>query len=408
MTPISPVPAVIALIAAWLTCLAITRIYGPPTEGGRFASIDGLRGYLALFVFLSHGCLWYFYLRDGRWVEPPSHLYRHMGESSVMLFFMITGFLFFSKLMDGRFKGIDWARLFVSRVVRLGPLYLFAMLLMFVIVAFLTDFTVREPLPLLAKHAVEWLAFTVVGGPDLNGVAGTPVITAGVTWSLQYEWAFYCALPIVALCVGMVPPLRYVVLGLVAGVAFAYLSPNVFKILGFMGGILASHVSRWPPVRQWSSGITASLVVIGSIIGAVAMYPSAYQVWPLAFLSLAFCLIAAGNDLFGLFVDPISRTLGQMAYSIYLLHGILLFFVFHFVVGLDASRSLSPISHWGLIVGITPVLVATCYATFRMIEHPAMHSTDLILRLCRLRGHEQPRAIHGSVKRFQPATSKKI
>ncbi len=323
-----------------------------------------------------------------------------MGESSVVLFFMITGFLFFSKLMNARPEGLDWTRLFMSRVMRLGPLYLFAMVLMFVIVALLSKGTVRESTPLLAKHAIEWLAFTVVGGPDLNGVAGTPIITAGVTWSLQYEWAFYCALPIIALCLRLVPPRWFLVLGLFAVVAFAYWNPIGDKWLGFMGGISASYVSRWPISRQVASRTASSLVVIGCVAVAVGLYPTAYEIWPLVLLSIAFALIASGNNLFGVFIHPVSLTLGQMAYSIYLLHGIMLFVLFRFLVGWDASRLLTPTQHWMLVVGATPILVAVCYGTFRLIEHPAMRSTDSILRWFRTSATPLETFVHPETRRI--------
>lgn len=379
MSPVSALPALLALLSAVGTCFIITRLCGPPLEHGRFASIDGLRGYLALFVFFSHGCLWYFYLRDGLWMVPPSRLYTHMGESSVAMFFMITGFLFFSKIISAQGRGLDWTRLFVSRLLRLAPLYLFAMLWMFAIVAWLSEGEIRESTFLLAKHAVEWLAFCVVGGPNLNAVKSTLAITAGVTWSLQYEWFFYCALPALALCLRVIPPLRYIVLGLLAALAFPYLGPKIYNLLAFAGGISAALLSRAPEFRKFCSLRVASFIVIGCILAAVGLYPTVHESCPLLLLSIAFALIACGNSLFGIFVHPVSRTLGQMAYSLYLLHGIALFVVFNFVVGLRSSRDLSPTGHWMLVIGVTPVLVALCYATFRLIEHPAMRRTDDVM-----------------------------
>ena len=114
MDAISPLPVVIALCVAFITSMALTKIFGSPPVQGRFSSIDGLRGYLAFFVFLHHSCIWYFYLRTGKWVLPPSNLYIHLGQIAVALFFMITGFLFFSKLIDGKTRGLDWTKIFVS------------------------------------------------------------------------------------------------------------------------------------------------------------------------------------------------------------------------------------------------------------------------------------------------------
>ena len=125
MSPVSPLPALACLLVAMATAYLLGKKFGVPSSLGRFNSIDGLRGYLAFFVFLHHASIWYFYLQTGKWALPPSNLYTQFGHSSVFLFFMITGFLFFSKLIDGRTQTIDWGKLFVSRLLRLAPLYLF-------------------------------------------------------------------------------------------------------------------------------------------------------------------------------------------------------------------------------------------------------------------------------------------
>ena len=359
--------------------MLITRRMGVPIEAGRFATIDGLRGYLAMLVFFSHGCLWYFYLRTGRWVIPPSRLYTHMGQSSVALFFMITGFLFFSKLIDARKKHIDWTRLFVSRFLRLGPLYLFAVLAVLLIVAHLSNGKLNEPHIFLLKHIVEWLAFSVVGSPNINGIGNSSTIMAGVTWSLSYEWFFYLSLPVLALCVRVAPPVQYILLGLCSVFAFSFLHPNLYHLLAFGGGIAAAVLSRWEKICELASRGITSLVVLGSIGVAVACYPTAAETAPLFLLSVAFIIIACGNSLFGFLTHPVSRTLGQMAYSIYLLHGIVLFVTFNFVLGLQISRQLSPLKHWLLVMAATPILVVLCDATFRLIEQPAMRSTNDVI-----------------------------
>ena len=95
----SIVPALLVIAAALATIAFCGRLVAPPERSDRYASIDGLRGYLALFVFLHHACVWYFFLQVGRWEVPPSSLYTHFGQSSVALFFMITGFLLFPNII---------------------------------------------------------------------------------------------------------------------------------------------------------------------------------------------------------------------------------------------------------------------------------------------------------------------
>ena len=378
MDPVSPLPAIACLLMAMATAFLLVKKFGAPPDQGRFASIDGLRGYLAFFVFLYHSCVWYFYLRTGQWNVPPSNLYAHFGESSVLLFFMITGFLFFSKLIDGRTKSIDWGKLFVSRFLRLVPLYLSVMLLLFLVVAYLSKGELKEPITKLLNEAIQWLSFTIPGGPNLNGVANTFIITAGVTWSLPYEWIFYLSLPLLALTVRVAPPLPYIALSVAVIVGLAIWHPahiHSLILVPFLGGITASFLVRSELFRQFAVRRISSFIALGSIALAVTFYPSAFEAVPLLLLCVAFVLIACGNNMYGVLVSPISRTLGEMAYSIYLLHGITLFIFFNFILGITASRELTPLAHWLVVAGITPVLVSLCFLTFRYIESPAMRST---------------------------------
>lgn len=378
MNPVSPLPAVVCVFIAMATSSVLVKHYGKPLTHDRYASLDGLRGYLAFFVFLHHSSTWYFYLRSGRWVVPPSNLYTHLGQSSVALFFMITGFLFFSKLIDGRTGNIDWGRLYVSRLLRLVPLYFFAMFMLFLMVVVATHGILNEPILQIVKGAIRWLGFTVLGNPVLNGFPHTSTIVAGVTWSLPYEWFFYFSLPLLALTVGVKAPLPYLILSVVATIGFVLWQPDVHHVLSFAGGITAAFLVRSEPFRRFAATSLASIICIGCLVVTVVIYPTAYSQIPLILLSTAFIVIACGNNLFGLLIHPISRTLGEMAYSIYLLHGLTLFAVFHILVGTGSAAVYSPIIHWLLVVAITPILILSSFITFQIIESPAMQETKAV------------------------------
>ncbi len=108
MSPTSALPALACLAVALATCEFIRRLGSARLPASRFVTIDGLRGYLAFFVFLHHSSIWYYYLKDGLWQLPPSRLYAHFGQTSVALFFMVTGFLFAHKLLHSRGTPIRW------------------------------------------------------------------------------------------------------------------------------------------------------------------------------------------------------------------------------------------------------------------------------------------------------------
>lgn len=375
MNPVSLFPAVVCLALAVVTANLLLRRFGKPLTHDRFSSLDGLRGYLAFFVFLHHSSIWYFFLRTDQWKVPPSNIYTHFGQSSVALFFMITGFLFFSKLIDGRSKEIDWGMLFVSRFLRLVPLYMFAMLLMFSMIWIITEGTLNEPIVQLVKGGIRWVGFTVLGSPNLNGVPHTSIMVAGVTWSLPYEWFFYFSLPLLALLVGVRAPLIYLALSIAFTYGFVLWGPKIHNIASFGGGIVAAFLVRSDPFRRFAKSVFATVIIIGCIVVTVALFQTAYGVIPLILLTTIFILIACGNTLFGALIHPVSRTIGEMAYSIYLLHGLVLYLAFILLIGIDQSAALSPIEHWAIVALISPALILGSFATYYFIEKPAMQRT---------------------------------
>ncbi|HET8706436.1 MAG TPA: acyltransferase [Pseudomonadales bacterium] len=374
----SPLPALFAVLLALATCCVLLRRSAVVPDSNRFATIDGLRGYLAFFVFLHHTAIWYFYARTHTWAPPPSNLYENFGAASVALFFMITAFLFYSKIIHAREKSLNWTQLFISRIVRLMPLYLVVMLLMFFIVICLSAGEWRDPLVKLVKDSLRWLSFSTFGEPDLNGVAGTRFIIADVNWSLPYEWLFYMVLPIIALIHRVAAPPWFYLISLAAiGAAFIW-KPHAIHLASFLSGLIAAQLYSNDSFRARARHPIASIIALSCWLVAVLFFPTTNAALPLALLSVSFILIAGGANLFGLLLLPASRLLGEMAYSIYLLHGITLFALFTFVLP-DANR-FTPTQHWLLILALTPLLVGLCHLSFRLIERPAMGQTPRLLR----------------------------
>jgi peptidoglycan/LPS O-acetylase OafA/YrhL len=374
MSPESPLTALLAVLAALAATALLARGFGAPSGGGRTATIDGMRGYLALFVFLHHSSIWFNYLRADTWGAPASHLFLHFGKSSVAMFFMITGFLFFGKLLDARGRGLDWWTLFVARAMRLVPLYLFSMALLFLFIALVSHGHLNEPLPQLLRGALRWLAFTLTDAPDLNGVHDTFAMNAGVSWSLPYEWFFYLCLPALALLVGVVPPLPWLITGLFGLVALTIWVPHAHYLVNFVAGAAAALVVRKAAFRTLAGSHLGSGLALGLVTFVVLVFPDAHSVPAMLLLGMAFALIAGGSSLFGVLEWRVSRLLGEIAYSIYLLHGLLLFAVFSFVLGRPTAASLSPFQHALLIVGLVPVLILLCFLTYQTIEAPAMRN----------------------------------
>ncbi len=376
LNPTNPSSAIVLILVAFATVYFLTKATVTTSSSGRYSTIDGLRGYLALFVFIHHSCIWHFYLKNGLWEVPPSNLFTHLGKSSVVLFFMITGFLFFGKIIDGRHKPVDWGKLFISRFLRLTPLYLASMLLLFAIVYKKSDGVLHENLGLVVNEIVAWLGFTVLGAPNINGIHDTFSIIAGVTWSLPYEWIFYFLLPLIALVVGLRPPTKYVLLSAICAFLIVALQYPAKMLVVFLAGISASILVRSDTFCRVAKNKISSCIAISCTCILIAVFQSANGIVQLLLLSVVFVIIAAGNSLFGLLLLPTSRALGELAYGIYLLHGLFLYVSFQFILGFSEAKALSPIMYWLVVVGVTPPLIVTCFFAYRYIEHPAMLSTN--------------------------------
>ena len=376
--PYSIVAAVVCLLLALGTAAILGRFRAPENIAGRFAGLDGLRGYLAFFVFLHHTTVWYEYVRVGRWDAPKSALFTHFGQSSVALFFMITGLLFWSKLLDARSRPMNWLRLYVSRVLRLTPLYLFAMLLLGTLVLITSGGKLHVPLSELLVSASRWVTFTITGAPDINAVPNTFTMIAYVTWSLKYEWLFYLTLPLLALLLRVHTPLQYVgVSALVAG-ACVVIRPELIHLVTFGGGIVAAHFVRSDGCRRVLSGRVGFALVTCTLCMAVLLFDTAKHFAVVMLLSLTFLAIASGNTFGGLLTTRTARILGEISYGIYLLHGFVLFVAFELIVGRERASMLSPTMHWTIAALCTPIVVLLSYAAFRTIEAPSLKATERV------------------------------
>ena len=206
---------------------------------GRFGAIDGLRGYLALAVFVHHFIITWYWQNSGAWVNPPEAYFYNFGEVGVMLFFMITGFLFISKIVADK-GNTDWYQLYKSRIFRIYPLYLFSLLIITIIIFIETDFQMQVEWTALTKQYVKWFVYH---GTMINDHTQSQLINAGVDWTLKYEWLFYLSLPLIALVVAK-SRLFLTALFVLSGLLFIfpiYISSFSTKYLFFfaIGGMVA-------------------------------------------------------------------------------------------------------------------------------------------------------------------------
>lgn len=336
----------------------------------RHLPLDGIRGFLALGVFVHHLAITRDFAQTGLWRAPKIELFSALGPAPVQMFFMITGFLFWGRAIQ--FQGrIPVAPLAVSRLCRIAPLYLLAMGSAFVFALQRTGWRFEgEPFELWDAL----LRYLTCGALRIDMFSGQELIpiTAGVTWTLVYEWAFYGALPLLApfATKGRWPLL---LIGLGLGIA---LLGEVWglNLLGFVFGMATAHWVASEKLGEWVRSKQASWILVLLLTAGVLRRGKDLYLAEAIFLFPALALIAAGNDAFGLLRTKAARLLGASSYSIYLLHGPLLYGTLQLGLGAERVEGLSEPLYWLLGLGLTITLVLLSAITYRWIEHPAIEA----------------------------------
>lgn len=361
-------------------------------KAGHFTHLEGLRGLLALGVLVHHGAIHIGYRAIGEWMAPPSYVFQLIGYVSVLFFFALTGFLFWSQLLKSGGQ-LDLRSFFTKRIRRLYPAYFGGCVCAFLAIAIHTNFELRTSVTDLLVAAGRWLVFSPFQGyPDLNDQPLSQTANAGVFWSLQWEWAFYLAIPFLALALRRGPSrLHLALIALGVGAAFrigaslagedtgtawkvlAYLADRYqYGLAGFLPGIMAAEVWRLsqdnapnsPRLTRPGLGV----LVLGYVmIGCTATRPF----WALFTLTVFTALLHA-RRLHGLLSTGPLRTLGAMSYSLYLLHGVLLFLHKDVVAALPSIAPMSPLAYWSQIGVLTIALVLAAATSFRLLEYPFM------------------------------------
>jgi peptidoglycan/LPS O-acetylase OafA/YrhL len=255
---------------------------------------------------------------------------------------MITAFLFVSKILNTNNNKIDWNALYVSRIFRLVPMYLVSIFVLVLIVFIVGHWTINEPLGALAKEIFYWTTFGIIQHPAINDFSETNMINAGIVWSLAYEWLFYLSLPVISIVLlAKKTSLVYTVMSLAFIIGFcSFRSVNPHHILSFAGGAVAPFLVRSKRNNiNFNSYIFSVIVVLA--LTSLLFFNTAESIVCKLIVILVFNLIALGNSVFGILKSTTLKFLGEICYSTYLVHGIILFVVMYFVIHLEEAKELS-------------------------------------------------------------------
>jgi peptidoglycan/LPS O-acetylase OafA/YrhL len=361
---------------------------------GKLAALEGLRGVLALAVVVHHACCWFWFVRSGVWSTQGSIIFERLAPFGVMQFFFISGFLFWRKLMSP--GSIKLRAFYVSRFVRLAPVYYLCVGTAILIALWLGNFHIVVSARDLSISLASWLFFSIAGQLAVNGVEVLRIV-CGVVWTLGLEWCFYLSLPFLGWFSGRARRLIY--LALICGLLFLvckWLSSGAmqdsrlvwaileirefakFMIMGFGGGILVAALQT-KVQRALSLSVAARSAAVAVLYAIYLLVPDfpGFQTIALLVLLAAFALVVQGADLFGFLTSRSVRFLGAISYDLYLVHGIVYFLAIH---GLDGSRPIPLANYIAQTAGCLATIIGVSTVLHFAVERPSMRVSERIAR----------------------------
>lgn len=298
----------------------------------RIPALDGVRAIAIILVIVVHA----FYFGPDLALAPLGNNLLVFGWTGVDLFFVLSGFLITSILIDMKGKPGAFRNFYVKRFGRIFPLY-YAILCGLLLLFFIEHPKVTPQIDNLRENA--WLYFTFTSNlSDLLGLHLNNMM--GPTWSLAVEEQYYLVWPLLVLGLTL-PTVRKLVLGLLVGLAVLRFFlvgslPNdaIYRFTlthadGILtGSILALYRDTIFRYRHLAKTAMAGLALL--LIGIFVVAGTTHYQHPLvqqfAFLPIAlfygaFLVFAIDSPVISraLSITPL-RHIGQYSFFIYLTH----------------------------------------------------------------------------------------
>jgi exopolysaccharide production protein ExoZ len=345
------------------------RWFEPGLDGpGRLLPMEGLRGIAVALVFFVH---YGSQLGDAFALTLPAagRALQGLGHIGVDLFFVLSGYLIYGSLLR---RHRPYGGFMLRRVQRIYPTFLVVLAMQLLVLLVSAS---GGGLPRDGWERAQLLAANLLLLPGLFDIRAIVI----VAWSLSYEMAFYLSLPVLLALLG------------------ARSWPPLARVAALLGAVVLTQVVDWPHPRMGMFGCGMLLVELLALVQdrlrvagwldalALVAVPVCVVVllagpsWPVHFATLflgsfVLCAAAFGRD--GvvarlLSVTPL-RWLGNISYSYYLLHGLVLAVLF------VALRPAAPLLHtlggeaayWLLLVPAFLLTAAGSAVLYLLVERP--------------------------------------
>ena len=338
--------------------------------------LDGVRGIAALAVFFHHVC--FTSISEQGWsggIRLLSRLSQY-GATGVDLFFVLSGFLITSLLIEDRGSSRYYHDFYWKRALRILPLYLVCLLGVLVFYPHSGGYVLMSAL-FVANFA--WLFHLDPSGPF---------------WTLAIEEQFYLVWPTVvrrrsieaisnwAVVIG----LSAVILRLIA----ACWGHHNYQFTFFhcdglaMGAWLSCRFERWNRLGfrsprdkvAWAAGLVLAIVLIVLAFHMPAgpradAFSAAFLQTAITLIAgawIAFLLVHRGKPFLGIFRSRILIFFGLISYAMYMIHRYVMLAYDHFEGPLPAGDVAAYSIRFFAVLGIT---IALCLLSRYLLELPA-------------------------------------
>ncbi|RWC62577.1 acyltransferase [Mesorhizobium sp.] len=343
-----------------------------PSDGKEFSHpLEAVRGIAAMMVFTTHSMMYF-----GNLI-PGSPIPSFPGAVGVILFFFLTGHLFWSQILTGSF---NYTTFFPKRLRRLVP----AATVMVGTVMFF-DWLVLARMPSLTfDHIMLLVRNLAFGFGGTNDVFFPETVQRiNVIWSLKWEWLFYLWLPL-ASCFKSLPAIT----GFLIFLIMVFMDPRqivggnsdaIFLLAFFLGGLMSYADRLKPQVLDTLGRILASPYFAILWIGVIALYIRGLDAPTAPVRSIPLLLVSFGIFLYfwaskhnpqKWIFAPSVQLMGKISYSLYLWHLVINWYTIKISVKLFNIDSV--FAYMALSAIMLVIVVAVAMTSYVAVERPFM------------------------------------
>ena len=359
-------------------------------------AMEGLRGLAVFLVFFVHyGSVGAVYIPAHSLTGDIAAALKTMGNAGVDLFFVLSGYLIYGKLISRPQPFLSFMR---RRIERIYPTFI-AVFLIYIVFSVVRPADDKIPHHFLAGAG--YLAANFFLLPGLLPI--TNLITQA--WSLSYEIFFYLAIPAVITLTGMRAwgsrtRIAFFLTLTAAFTVYCSVAGGHVRLIMFVSGIVLYEVIRRGLFRAPPSGTVALIAVAGGLALLNAPFSGAAG-YSIKISALFVCFFILCHVCFTLPDALVTRLMrlepmrwfGNMSYSYYLMHGLVLKALFIALAVVIPTTTHDSALFWLLLPVAFAVSIVPSAGLFLAVERPFSLSPALEKRAARETAGDEPAII---------------